>query len=216
MWKTLSAATAVLIATVQCVSASPVSQCETRTGRPAQTAKEQAAIQKLGSLAQCQTRIDDRTACNVFLGRALELLFGNTDFKTGNDSYMLANDIASGLENTAASMGWKKIGIATDQAALDQAQAQANAGKPVVAARLGRLDGEVRHAGHVVLIIPGTAQKYEFEDVVNNKTVKFQWSSLVAPNSASFFLDRPDKFFLGCPLSATWVKPDGVGLYYKP
>jgi hypothetical protein len=169
-----------------------------------------------GLLAQCQTTIDDRTACNVFVGRALELLFGNTDFKTGNNSYMLANDIASGLENTAASMGWSKIGVATDQSALDKAQGYANSGKPVVAARLGRLDGEIRHPGHVVLIIPGTAQKYEFEDVVKNKTIKFQWGDLVAPNSASFFLDRPDKFFFGCPLSATWLKPDGVGLYYKP
>jgi hypothetical protein len=173
--RTIGAAIAMSIAAVQSAGAFPVSQCETRANKPPQTAKEQAAIQKLGSLAQCQTRIDDRTACNVFLGRALELLFGNTDFKTGNDSYMLANDIASGLENTAASIGWSKIGVATDQSALDKAQAYANSGKPVVAARLGRLDGEIRHPGHVVLIIPGTAQKYDFEDVVNNKTIKFQW-----------------------------------------
>lgn len=215
-WRSIPAAAVISIAAIQCVAATPVSQCETRGGKPAPTAKEQATIQKLGALAQCQTRIDDRTACNVFLGRALELLFANTDFKTGNDSYMVANDVASGLENTAASLGWSKIGVATDQSALDKAQAYANSGKPVVAARLGRLDGELRHAGHVVLIIPGTAQKYDFEDVVNNKNIKFQWRNLVAPNSASFFLDRPDKFFFGCPLSATWVKPDGVGLYYKP
>jgi len=42
-----------------------------------------------------------------------------------------------------------------------------------------------------------------------------RWGELVTPNSASFFLDRPDKFFLGCPLSPTWQKPDGAGLYLK-
>jgi len=214
-WKLLPAVLALSIATVQSVSAFPVSQCETRPGKPQQTAQESATIRKLSPLASCKTTIDDRAACNVFLGRSLEVLFGNTDFKTGNDSYMLANDIASGLEKAAPSVGWTKIGVATDQSALDMAQAHANSGKPVVAARLGRLDGEIRRPGHVVLIIPGTAQKYDFDDVVNNKPVVFQWGKLVAPNSASFFLDRPDKFFFGCPLSATWQRPDGVGLYYK-
>src|SRR5262249_464819 len=158
--------------------------------------------------------IDDRTACNVFLGRALEILFGNTDFKVGG-GYMVANEIANGLE-VPGNAGWTKIGFATDQASLSRAQDLANSGKPVVAARLGRLDGAVRHPGHVVLIIPGTAQKYDFDDVVNGTPVAFGWGNLVTPNAASFFLDRPDKFFLGCPLSATWQKPDGIGLYYKP
>jgi hypothetical protein len=184
---------------------------------PARTPAETNAISKLSVLQQCTTAIDDRTACNVFLGRALQLLFGNTDFKTDGGGFMLANDIASGLENTAASMGWSKIGMATDQAALNNAQTAANAGKAVVAARKGRVDNAgVTHAGHVVLIIPGTAQRYDFDDTVNGHAVAFRWGTLVTPNSASFFLDRPDKFFIGCPLSATWQAPDGVGLYSKP
>jgi hypothetical protein len=207
---TFIALVAVICAT-RTVSAFPVSQCENRPGRPTQTPDEISTITALAPIEQCTTAVDDRTACNVFLGRALEILFGNTDFKV-DGGYMLANDIASGLENNGASMGWKKIGVATDQSALFNAQDFANAGKPVVAARLGRLDGATRHPGHVVLIIPGTAQNYDFDDA----GVAFSWGSLVAPNSASFFLDRPDKFFMGCPLSATWQRPDDVGLYYKP
>jgi len=195
-------------------SAYPVSQCEGRPNKPQPLPSETATISKLSVLRQCKTAIDDRTACNVFFGRALELLFGNTDFKVGG-GYMIANDIANGLE-VSGNAGWTKIGLATDQASLTKAQDLANSGRPVVAARLGRLDGALRHAGHVVLIIPGTAQKYDFDDVVNGKSVVFGWGALVPPNAASFFLDRPDKFFLGCPLSATWQKPDGVGLYYKP
>ena len=213
-WKSLPMFLAISAVSIQAVAAFPVNQCESRPGKPQPTVEESATIRKISALASCKTAIDDKAPCNAFLGRALEILFGNVDFKTGKDSYMLANDIASGLEQPA--LGWKKIGVATDQSALDRAQVLANSGKPVVAARLGRLDGGVRHPGHVVLIIPGKAQKYDFEDIVNNTPVAFQWGQLVAPNSASFFLDRPDKVFFGCPLSATWQKPDGVGLYYKP
>jgi hypothetical protein len=60
----------------------------------------------------------------------------------------------------------------------------------------------------VALIIPGTAQAYAFDG--------FQWGDLRTPNTASFFLDQPNRFFVGCPLSAVWKKPDLVGLYYKP
>jgi hypothetical protein len=198
----------------QAAFAYPVSQCEGRPNKPQPLPSETASIGKLSVLRQCKTAIDDRTACNVFLGRALELLFSNTDFKVGG-GYMVANDIANGLE-VPGNAGWTKIGLATNQGSLSRAQDLANSGKPVVAARLGRQDGAVRHAGHVVLIIPGTAQKYDFDDIVNGNPVAFAWGDLVTPNAASFFLDRPDKFFLGCPLSATWQKPDGVGLYYKP
>lgn len=209
------AATLAMLFLSQAV-AFPVSQCEDRPNSPQRTQAETNAIAKLAPLQQCKTLIDDRTACNVFLGRALELLFGNKDFKTGGGGYMLANDIASGLENTAAALGWSKIGVATDQGALNSAQTLANDGKPVVAAKKGRQVDGAPIAGHVVLIIPGTAQRYDFDDTVKGKVVPFRWGKLITPNSASFFLDRPDKFFLGCPLSATWQAPDGIGLYSKP
>ncbi|MER8976264.1 hypothetical protein [Mesorhizobium sp. M0800] len=189
------------------VQAFPVKECETRPDKPDATADETAAKNKLSPLLQCTAPGDDRTACNVFLGRALEILFGNTDFKTGNGSYMLANDIANGLQ-MPGNAGWKKIGVATDQAALDQAQSLANKGSPVVAARLGRLDDGVRRPGHVALILPGTSQQYDFDG--------FHWGGLSAPNSASLFLDTPDRMFIGCPLSAVWIRPNDVGLYYKP
>src|SRR5437016_5068379 len=205
MLKTISFAAVTAAALINSAAAFPVSQCETRPNRPARTPAETTTISKLSVLQQCRAAIDDRTACNVFLGRALELLFASTDFKTGGGGYMLANDIASGLENTGASMGWSKIGLATEQSALNNAQAAANSGKAVVAAKKGRVDAAgVTHPGHVVLIIPGAAQRYDFDDTVNGHAVAFRWGTLVAPNSASFFLDRPDKFFIGCPLSATW------------
>jgi len=104
----------------------PVTDCEQRPGKPQPTAVESAAVQKLNSLRQCQTATDDRTACNVFLGRALEMLYANTDFKVGQNDYMRANDIVNGLE-MPGNAGWRKVGVATDQATLDRAQDFANA-----------------------------------------------------------------------------------------
>jgi hypothetical protein len=184
-----------------------VTNCEQRPGRPQATPAETQAVQKLIPLRQCKAPIDDRTACNVFLGRALEILYGNKDFKVG-PGYMLANDIVNGLE-TPGNAGWSKIGMASDQPALDKAQEFANHSRPVVAARSGQRkpDGTVG-PGHVALILPGTSEMYNFDG--------FDWGNLKVPNSASFFLDRPDRFFAGCPISAVWKKPEGVALYYKP
>lgn len=186
----------------------PATECENRPGRPAETSAEATTISRLAPLRQCKTAIDDRTACNVFLGRALKIIFDNTDFAIAPDRFMLANDIVNGLE-VHGNAGWQKIGVATDQAALDRAQELANQGKPVVAARVGALkqDG-TRGPGHVALIIPGTTEKFSFDG--------FSWGPLRAPSSASFFLDKPDRFFAGCPLSAVWRKPNDVGLYSKP
>ncbi len=197
----------LLLAMTDSALAASALDCETRTGKPNPTPAEAAAISKLSPLRACKAAIDDRTACNVFLGRALDLLFNNSDFKTGNDSYMLANDIVNGLE-MPGNAGWKKIGTATQQDALNKAQALANEGKAVVVARKGPIIDGTRRPGHVALILPGTAQNYAFDG--------FSWNTLVAPNSASFFLDKPERMFFGCPLSAVWKKPDDVGLYYKP
>lgn len=180
-----------------------VTECEVRQGMPDPLPLEKAVAKKLNGLKQCERATDDRTACNVFLGKALEELFGNTDFKVGRDSYMLANDITIGLEQPGNAK-WRKIGLATDQVALDEAQRLANESKPVVAARFGASG----RPGHVALVMPGTSQLYNFEG--------FSWGALRAPNSASFFLDQPRRFFVGCPLSAVWRKPDNVGLFYKP
>jgi hypothetical protein len=194
--------TVLALALVGSAQAFPVLDCEKRPDRPDVTPAEQQASDQLFPLMKCDSAVDDRSPCNIFVGHALETLFGNTDFKTGDDAYMLANDIVNGLENPG-NAGWTKLGEATDQGVLDAAQEKANAGLPVVAARAG-VDGR---PGHVALIIPGTAQAYDFDG--------FMWNGLVAPNTASFFLDKPERGFIGCPLSAVWHKPSGVGLYYK-
>jgi hypothetical protein len=185
-----------------------VTQCETHKGRPQITANEASYVAKLNQLRQCKEAIDDKAPCNIFLGRALQTLFGNTDFATGRDSFLLANDISNALKSPG-NAGWVRIGSGADQNALDRAQEIANELKPVVAVRVGRQrkDG-TRGAGHVALVIPGSTEARQFDD--------HEWGALRAPNAASFFLDHPERVFVGCPLSAVWRKPDEVELYYKP
>lgn len=204
---------ALLLATPQAWAApkplEPVAgvDCERRPNRPPPVPREEETIARLAPLRQCKGAIDDRTACNRFVGRALEVLFDNHDFKNAGD-YMLANDIVSGLQQPG-NLGWTKIGVATDQFVLEQAQRYANEGRPVVAGRLGlkKKDGS-RGDGHVALVIPGTLQKVGFAG-------DYSWGGLQTPNSASFFIDRPDLIFAGCPLSAVWRRPNDVGLFVK-
>lgn len=211
-WST-AAAFALCVGSAFAQSPTAGAECERRPGRPTPSALEQESAGKLRPLQACQLAIDDRTACNRFLGAGLDILFGNKDFKTGTDSYMVANDIANGLEQPG-NAGWTKIGSVSDQAALDRAQQLANNRKPVVVARLGRLDPttKIRGAGHVALILPGTL-------VAASAAGDKNWGDLRTPNAASFFVDRPTKMFIGCPLSAVWARPSepdrSTNLYTK-
>jgi hypothetical protein len=153
---------------------------------------------KLYPIHSCKAPIDDRAACNRFLGRALESIFGNTDFKAGPDDYMLANDIAMSLEGSVP--GWKKLGEADDQAVLQSASDRANRGD-IVAAKPGGSHG------HVALILLGPLDATSTEK---------GWDGLSTPNSGAFRLDHPELVYIGCPLSEPgWKKPQGVGPYAK-
>jgi hypothetical protein len=179
--------------------AADLQTCESRQ-RPKPTALQLSSESKLQSLKQCKEKVDDLAACNRFVGRALQMLFGNSDFKNG-DQYFLANDIANGISTPGNIPGWKRIGEATEQSVLDQAQERANQGAQVVAVK------PAPGAGHVVLILPGTTENYP--------VAGFSWGNLKAPNSASFFLNHPERVFIGCPLSVTWKSPKGVIIYSK-
>jgi hypothetical protein len=181
--------------------------CENRPGRPQQTPLEAEFTSRLYPLRVCEQASDSRTACNRFVGRALEILFSNSDFRNGSE-YLLANDIYNGLMQPG-NLGWRELGLATNQVALDEAQRLANERKPVVAARLGAAGPGGRRAGHVVLILPGATADAVFSGDHN-------WGGLRTPNSASEFLDRADRMYMGCPLSVAWRRPTDVRLFTKP
>ncbi len=196
----LRALVAVILAwSVPSSSLAQEQTCESRV-RPKPTALQASFEGKLQPLKVCKVKVDDKAACNIFVGRALELLFKNQDFKNGNQ-FFLANDIANGLSTPGNIPGWVKLGDASEQSVLDEAQAAANEGAQVVAVKPAKI------AGHVVLILPGAVEKLDVSG--------FGWGNLRAPNSASFFLNHPERVFVGCPLSVTWKAPTGVAIYVK-
>ena len=167
---------------------------------------------RAGACSTIPDALSERTACNVFVAKALDLLYGVTDFGGAGKGYFVANEIATGMSQPGnrASMGWSLIGKGDDQAALVQAQTLANAGLAVIAVREGRPKANATGPttlgpGHVVLILPGTLEKYAATEPGG---AKHDWGNLQTPNSASQFLDRADKMYLGCPLSSAWRKPD--------
>ena len=126
------------------------------------------------------------------------MCYGITEFckapkGKGDETYMSANEIAVYVKSH-----WHRIGDAAVQANLCQAQAYANAGRPVIAVR-----PELDH-GHVCLVLPG-------------KLVHSRKWGLDVPNSASFRLDDIRGCYIGKPLSWSFGadKKSTVGLYAK-
>lgn len=156
------------------------------------TPEWQADVQAmLHQFMSCQTPTDDVSPCNRFVGRALKRIYNIDDFTQANGEFMTANQIAGAVKTSG---NWTKLGNASEQTALDQAQGYANVKKAIIAVSSGSPHG------HVALILPGS------------QTQSGSWG-LKVPNSASFFLNKPDKSYIGKPLSFAWTSPNGVEIY---
>lgn len=153
----------------------------------------------LGEQMSCQQAVDDVSPCNRFIGRALERVWGYTDFKTTTAppaDYLLANEIGSAL--LTMKDRWVEIGRANDQSNLSAAADWADKGHAVIAVRPDSPNG------HVALVLPGPL------------TASGKWG-LNVPNSASFLYNKPDLSYIGKPLSAAFAadKKADVKLYYR-
>ncbi|WP_339810822.1 hypothetical protein [uncultured Imperialibacter sp.] len=124
---------------------------------------------------QCGGPLPSNYPCNQFVAMALKKVYEIDDFTIGN-SYLLANQIADYVSNN--SDRWTKLGNADAQAVLNEAQGYANVGKAVIAV-LKNNSG----SGHVAIILPGQTM------------TSGNWG-LKCPNSASFFIDQPEKAYV--------------------
>src|SRR5829696_5937926 len=85
----------------------------------------------LGDDNACRLGAPDRdsfatsAACNIFVGRVMARLYGLTDFKSANNSFLKANEIAALIPTFS---DWQELGNAGDQAALSAAAEAGNAG----------------------------------------------------------------------------------------
>ena len=134
-------------------------------------------------------KLDIRSPCNVFLAKALKLLFGIADFELPGlpDGFLAANEIARYVATHPEE--WTLLGSASSQGALDKAQTYANLNTPVIAVYVSDPHG------HVAVVLPGSLE------------YSVQWN-LHAPNSASGFLDRPHKSYVGLRLSNAFQASD--------
>lgn len=147
-------------------------------------------VTHLGKLFQCvdtadvnEYKLRDKTACNWFIGKAVDEIYGLKSFKKKDvNEYYLANEIAFKLANNEFD-GWTHIGAGNDQNALTLAGNKVELGKPVVAAWFNKLGH-----GHVSLVIPGGLQP------------SGGWG-LDVPNSANMQLNSINSSYIGCRLS---------------
>lgn len=147
----------------------------------------------LSEFQTCGGEISSDTPCNTFLGKAMQKVYHIDDFfQSGSTSYLSANQIVGYVEN---SDNWIFLGEADNQETLTNAQGYANLGKAVIAVIYNN-----KTHGHVCLIMPG------------NLSYSKDWK-LNCPNSASFFLNKIDKSYVGQKLSYAFKQPVGVKIY---
>jgi len=147
----------------------------------------------LGEFLTCGGPTPPNTPCNMFLARALKRVYNITDFDRPKGGYLTANEMADYV--LAHTDQWTSLGDAGTQQALDQAQGYANLKKAVIA-----VFKNPSCVGHVALIVPGKV------------AYSGNWQ-LKCPNSASFFLDRPDKSYISKHLGYAFQTPDNVIIY---
>jgi len=136
------------------------------------------------------TPINGINPCNKFLGESLKKVYNINDFYNSEvGRYMLVGEMADYLANNSQ---WTEIGGIFDQEVLNKAQANANAGKAVVALFLDT-DG----LGHMSLILPGQMH------------TSATWS-LKVPNSSSFFTVKPEDAYVNKGLSYAFNKSQAV------
>jgi hypothetical protein len=116
------------------------------------------------------------------LAKALRLLFGIADFDSPDlpGEFLAANEIVDYV--AAHPEQWTLLGPASSQVTLERAQEYANLNTPVIAVYAASPHG------HVAVVLPGSLR------------YSGQWN-LLTPNSASVFLNRPYKSYVGQMLS---------------
>lgn len=159
---------------------------------------KQELTSSLQEFKNCEnTAAEGINPCNKFVGAMLKTVYRNNDFYSKSSGrYMLVSEIAKFLEGSSE---WKLLGHGYEQDALDQAQKYANTKKAAVAVYL-----DEENIGHVSLILPGELKP------------SGSWGFNV-PNSASFFLSKPENSYIGKGLSYAFKRNmlKGVLLYAR-
>jgi hypothetical protein len=158
-----------------------------------QSGWEKHLKERLSEFQSCSNQTDDSSPCNRFVGRAMADVYGIEDFKDpSTGQYLSANEIDAYVVTHPET--WASLGEASKQSVLDAASADAANGRAIIAVKPGEVHG------HVAIILPGS------------QTDSANWH-LKVPNSASFFLGKPQQSYVGDKLSKAFSSPDGVKIF---
>ena len=143
---------------------------------------KQNLTQSIDDFKKCdQNFVNGVNPRSKFIGEAVNNTYKVNDFYVKNlGRYMTGTEIITYLKQENQ---WKLVGHGYDQKALSEAQNYANENKAVVVAYLN--DEQI---GHVSLVLPG-------------KLIKSGTWGYDVPNSASFFINDPQKSYLDKGLS---------------
>ncbi len=144
-----------------------------------------------GDYDDCKANETKERECNRFTAEALCRFYEINDFQQDED-YVTYREIKDVV--TLNGGIWEPIGLATSQESLEQAQKNANNTKATIAF-------DPTKSNHVAIILPG-------------KMVPSGSWGLDVPNSASFFIHKPECYY-NKGLSYSFSAPEGIILYSK-
>jgi len=135
---------------------------------------------------QCTNSPGEKYQCSRFIGESIAKVYKtNVFFSDKQSRFLHINEISKAMVENGQ---WMQIGHAYEQTALDEAQKQANANKPVIA-----VYNTPSGIGHIALILPGKLQ------------YSGSWGFNV-PNAASFLFNDSEKSFVDKGLSYAFSK----------
>ena len=155
--------------------------------------KQTGITELMGIYEDCKINSSSRNECKHFIAQSICEYNGIYDFMNEDGTFVDYHSIYDlVLENEI----WKKIGDASDQDVLIDAQTLANEGLPVIAIN--------------------TSDKHKFSVLVINGEMQQSRSwELKTPNTAAFFPVSGPKSYINKPLSYSWSSPEGILLFVR-
>jgi hypothetical protein len=140
----------------------------------------------------CKDNSTERASCKEFPAKAICTVYGISDLMNGEDSYVKYDELLANLDMSK----WEKVGQASDQSALDKAQAAANEGRAAFAIDEGD------QYGNIAIILAGEAKR------------STKWG-LDCPNSASMFMGGHKYSYMNKGLNYAWKDNSDVYVYVR-
>lgn len=149
--------------------------------------------QVMAEFINCKEHAEESFKCKGYPAKAICALYGINDFQTGPDEFIKYDELMENLDKSK----WKRVGDASSQAALDEAQAAANAGRAAFTIEEGE------KYGNIAIILPGETSRSS------------KWG-VNCPNSASLFMGSSySRSYANKGLNYAYSSNENIGVYVR-